>query len=261
MLFERLTAPCDLAEFLGSLQLIQPLLDAMADQTFFVKDAAARYLLANRTLAQRCGLADSTALRGRTAEEVFPAPLGAQYTAQDREVLQGRRLSDKLELHLYPGREPGWCMTHKLPLYDRAGRIIGMAGVSLDLQAAQSSHPAYHRLAAVDAHIREHFSRPIALTELTALAGLSTAQLERLCKRIYGLTPRQLIHKARLEEASRLLLQDHPITEIAHRCGYADHSAFSRQFKSLTGLSPSDYRQAHQNGQPVTKGNFACSAL
>ncbi|MNY45070.1 Xylose operon regulatory protein [compost metagenome] len=52
-----------------------------------------------------------------------------------------------------------------------------------------------------------------------------------------------MIHKARLEEGSRLLLHTElPITEIALRCGYTDHSAFSRQFRALTSLSPSQYR-------------------
>jgi AraC-like DNA-binding protein len=46
-----------------------------------------------------------------------------------------------------------------------------------------------------------------------------------------------------LEEGSRLLLHtDLPITEIALRCGYTDHSAFSRQFRALTSLSPSQFR-------------------
>ncbi|MNR53209.1 Melibiose operon regulatory protein [compost metagenome] len=73
------------------------------------------------------------------------------------------------------------------------------------------------------------------------------AQLERHCKRVFQLTPRQMIHKARLEEASRLLLEtEQPITEIALRCGYTDHSAFSRQFRALTGLSPSQYRDSQR---------------
>ena len=44
-----------------------------------------------------------------------------------------------------------------------------------------------------------------------------------------------------------LLLGALPITEIALRCGYTDHSAFSRQFKALTGLSPSQYRDSHRH--------------
>ena len=216
--------PADLPTLLASLKLIAPLLDAMPDVVFFIKDTDARYSLANRTLAERCGHGEPDALIGLTAEQVFPTGFGAQYTDQDRRVLsQGLRLQDQLELHLYPGRQPGWCMTQKLALRDPEGMIIGMAGVSIDLQAPAANNPAYLKLAAVDAHIRKNHFRPIRLSELTAIAGLSVAQLEA---------------------ATELLGGALPITEIALRCGYADHSAFSRQFRALTGLSPSAYRNA-----------------
>ena len=150
---------------------------------------------------------------------MFPERFGPLYTAQDRRVLDsGRELADQLELHLYFGNQPVWCLTHKLALFDTQGQIVGLAGISRDLQAPQASHPGFDRLAAVDAHIREHFARPVSLAELTAIAGLSAAQLERNCKRVFQLTPRQMIHKVRLEEASRLLHHsDLPITEIALR--------------------------------------------
>lgn len=237
--------PKDLTTLLASLKLIAPLLDALPEVVFFIKDTNARYSLANRTLAERCGHNHPDALIGLTAEQVFPTGFGAQYTDQDHRVLsQGLRLQDQLELHLYPGRQPGWCMTHKLALRDPENRIIGMAGVSIDLRAPEADNPAYLKLAAVDAYIRANHSRSIRLSELTAIAGLSAAQLERLCKRVFRLTPRQMIHKARLDTATQLLDGALPITEIALRCGYADHSAFSRQFRALTGLSPRAYRNA-----------------
>lgn len=245
MRLDQLPPSPDLASLITALQPITPLFDAMSGVVFFIKDVKARYVLVNQTLAQRCGLKGKCELLGRTAAEVFPSHLGPFYTEQDLLVLGGGSpLSDQLELHLYPGRQPGWCLTHKLALHDAAGAIIGMAGISHDLQAAQSTHPAYEKLAAVDAHIRAHFDRSISLADLTAIADLSVAQLERQCKRIFQLTPRQMIHKARLGAASQLLTSELPITDIALRCGYTDHSAFSRQFKALTGLSPSQYRQA-----------------
>lgn len=237
-------APCDLDTLLRSVQPIVPLLDTLSDVVFFIKDAQARYALVNQTLARRCGFKHGRELVGLTAEQVFPERFGPLYTEQDRRVLaSGRELADQLELHLYFGNRPVWCLTHKLALREPDGRIVGLAGISRDLQSPQSSHPAFDRLAAVDAHIKHHFARPISLAELTSLAGVSVAQLERHCKRIFQLTPRQMIQKARLEEASRLLLDTAlPITEIALRCGYTDHSAFSRQFRALTSLSPSQYR-------------------
>lgn len=245
MHLEQLPLSRDLPTLLASIEQVAPLLDAMPGVVFFIKDPQARYVLVNQTLAQRCGVKSKDALLGRTAEDVFPTRFGPHYTEQDRRVLEGGDpLNDQLELHLYPGRQAGWCLTHKLALRDEHQRVIGMAGISYDLQAPQSSHPAYQKLAAVDAHIREHYAQPISLGELTAIAGLSVAQLERHCKRIFQLTPRQMIHKARLGAASQLLAGDLPITEIALSCGYTDHSAFSRQFKALTGLSPSQYRDS-----------------
>lgn len=235
--------PSSLRSVLNSLALIAPLLNAIPNVVFFIKDINARYLLANLTLAKRCGFKTVTPLLGKTSADVFPAQLGSGYTEQDLRVLQqGVQIQDQLEMHLYSGRETGWCLTQKLALYDKHGKIIGMAGISHDLQEAKANHPAYQRLAAIDLYIRQHYSRQIALGELTLLTGLSVAQIERYCKRIFHLTPRQMIHKVRLEKATELLASELPITDIALQCGYTDHSAFSRQFKAMTGSTPRDFR-------------------
>lgn len=240
--------PDNLNSILNSLALIAPLLNAMSNIVFFIKDPQARYLLANLTLAKRCGFKTVTPLLGKTSADVFPAQLGSGYTEQDLRVLhQGVQIQNQLEMHLYNGRETGWCLTQKLALYDTQGKIIGMAGISHDLQEAKANHPAYQRLAAIDVHIRENFSRPITSEELTTLTGLSVAQIERYCKRIFHLTPRQMIHKVRLEQATRLLASHLPITDIALQCGYTDHSAFSRQFKAMTGSTPRDFRTTLQS--------------
>ena len=237
--------PATLEALLAGVSLLLPILDAFPNAAIFIKDADARYVLANNTLVQRCGLKRLQPLLGKTSAEVFPAQLGPGYTEQDRRVLKdGLVLQDQLELHLYGSREPGWCLTHKRPLLNPDGAIIGLVGISVDLQSAADTHPAYQRLAAVDEHIRRHFHQPISMGELTRIAGISVAQLERYCKRVFHLTPRQMIHKARLEHAHRLLHSDLPITEVAMQCGYTDHSAFSRQFKQLTGFTPRQYRQA-----------------
>lgn len=103
----------------------------MPGVVFFVKDERARYVLVNRTLARRCGVKDKAELLGRSADEVFPSSLGPLYAEQDRRVLRGgATLENQLELHLYPGRQPGWCLTHKQALRDADGAIIGMAGIS-----------------------------------------------------------------------------------------------------------------------------------
>ncbi|TAL56367.1 AraC family transcriptional regulator [Pandoraea sp.] len=232
-----------LPQMVAHFSLLEPVFDAMPDVVFFVKDTEARYVLANRTLAARCGFKDKAALLGKTAEQVFPARFGCIYTAQDKAVIaQGSRLIDQLELHLYPGRQPGWCLTCKLPLHDPSGKVLGVAGISRDLQAPEGSHPAYHRLATVAKYIQDNYAQPLHLAHLAKLANMSVAQIERYFHKIFHLTPRQVLLKTRLDAASSLLAGQTSITDIAALCGYNDHSAFTRQFKATVGLTPSQYR-------------------
>lgn len=238
----------DLAGMVAHFSLLEPVFDTMLDVVFFVKDSAARYVLANRTLAARCGFKDSRALLGKTAEQVFPTRFGRIYTAQDNAVLaSGDKLIEQLELHLYPGRQPGWCMTTKLPLRDTQGKVVGVAGISRDLQAPEGSHPAYQRLAVVARHIQKNYAGPLQLPQLARQAHMSVAQIERYFHKIFHLTPRQMLIKARLDAASGLLAGDTSITDIATLCGYNDHSAFTRQFKATVGMTPSQYRMLVQS--------------
>nr|WP_241016245.1 AraC family transcriptional regulator [Paraburkholderia sp. Ac-20336] len=232
-----------LSGMLSHFRLLEPVFDAMPDVVFFVKDAAARYTLVNRTLASRCGFKEKAALLGKTAEDVFPRRFGRVYTAQDKAIIDvGAQMLDQLELPLYPGRTPGWCLTCKQPLRDATGKVVGLAGISRDLKTGESSHPAYSRLAAVVQSIQENYVQPLNLKQLAALANMSVAQLERYFHKVFHLTPRQVLLKTRLEAATALLVSHDKVTDVAARCGYTDHSAFTRQFKATVGVTPTEYR-------------------
>ncbi len=219
------------------------LFDALPDVVFFVKDTQAKYLLANRTLVTRCGLADKAALLGRTVSDIFPPSFGTNYLKQDLQVLStGIDIHDQLELHLYPNRAPGWCVTHKIVLRDRDGGIAGMAGISRDLAMPDKNHPVYKRVAAAARFIHDHYDQQLQISDLAQIADLSVSQLERYFHKIFFLNPRQMIIKTRLDAASAKLAGDDNITEIAVACGYHDHSAFTRQFKATVGMTPRAYR-------------------
>jgi len=232
-----------LSGMLAHFRQLEPVFDALPDVVFFVKDADARYALVNRTLASRCGFKDKAALLGKTAEDVFPRRFGRIYTAQDEGVIHvGNQMTDQLELHLYPGRQPGWCLTSKQPLRDAAGKVVGLAGISRDLKADESSHPAYSRLAAVVQFIQDNYVQPLNLKQLAVMADMSVAQLERYFHKVFHLTPRQVLLKTRLDAATALLLSHDKVTDVAALCGYTDHSAFTRQFKATVGVTPTEYR-------------------
>ena len=61
-----------------------------------------------------------------------------------------------------------------------------------------------------------------------------------------------MLLQARLDAARRLLVEapDLSVAAIAMQCGYSDQSAFTRQFKATTSLTPSQYRRLQQGQQP-----------
>ena len=120
--------------------------------------------------------------------------------------------------------------------------VVGLAGISRDLKADESSHPAYSRLAAVVQSIQANYVQPLNLKQLAAMADMSVAQLERYFHKVFHLTPRQVLLKARLDAATALLVSHDKVTDVAALCGYTDHSAFTRQFKATVGVTPTEYR-------------------
>ena len=229
----------------SDLALLEKLFSQLPDVVFFAKDRQGRYSRVNDTLLKRCGIRERSKLLGLTAEEVFPKPLGAGYTAQDQLVLeQGVEIRDKLELHLYPGGGQGWCLTFKTPLSDGSG-ITGLVGISRDLHRPDEHDADYRRLARAVDHLQQRYAETVRFEALARNVGLSLDRFERLVKRVFYVTPRQLLTKTRIEAASRLLVDTaRSIADIAYACGYCDHSAFTRQFKATVGVAPADYRAA-----------------
>lgn len=223
---------------------LEALFDGLPDLVFFVKNQRGEYVVVSQTLVERLRKRGKHELIGRRADEVFPAPLGRSYRAQDEQVLGGGEpIRDQLELHFYPGGRRGWCVTQKLPLRARDGAITGLYGYSRDLQAANERGEDFSQVAAAVRHIQTRYEEPLRVHELARRAGLSQYQFESRMRRIFRITAGQLIQKVRIDAAlQRLRESDASVAEIASACGYSDQSAFTRAFRQMVGYSPSEYR-------------------
>jgi len=98
-------------------------------------------------------------------------------------------------------------------------------------------------------HLESAFSTPLIPSGLARLAALPAARFARIIKRIFGITPIQLIAKTRIAAASRLLRDtDRTVAEIAQECGFSDHSAFTRAFRAVTSVTPTEFRRNQERG-------------
>lgn len=101
----------------------------------------------------------------------------------------------------------------------------------------------------------EIFNAPYKKWSIPALAlelCLSISHFQHLYKHFFGTTCTQDIINARIKYAQLYLcISEMSISSLAPFCGYDNELHFMRQFKKLTGMTPSQYREAHRH----QKGN------
>lgn len=227
--------------------------DFVPDTAFFVKDREGRYLAVNKSLIERHGLQRKDQAIGRKPSDICPGEFGRIPAQQDAEVLRSNRpLIDFLEMHWQSPHQPCWCLTTKLPLRDAAGKVVGLIGISRDLRAPIKLQEMPTATAAALQRFENSLSEPISPAELASWSGLTAARFARLIKRLFGLTPSQYITKARIAAASNLLREtDRTVAQIAAACGFADHSSFTRAFRKVAGISPSQFRETTSRAADV----------
>ncbi|MBM7517716.1 AraC family transcriptional regulator [Nocardioides nitrophenolicus] len=73
--------------------------------------------------------------------------------------------------------------------------------------------------------------------------GLGERALQRLTRRRIGLTPKWLVQRRRLHDAADLLRAGTPVdlARVAADLGYADQAHFTRDFRSVTGVTPGEF--------------------
>ncbi len=223
----------------------ETLFDHMTDLVYFIKNSKGQYVVVNQSLAERCGFRKKQDLIGRTADQIYPQPLGASYRAQDEALLQtGKSILNQLELQLYPSGGRGWCLTHKVPIRSGEQRIIGLVGISKDLHAPIEKSEDYTPIAQTIQFIQDNYGQSFTIADLAAMAQMSSYQFEQRIQKIFEISPIQFVQKVRMDAAVRRLNDTNdPIAGIALDCGYADQSTFSRQFKQTVGISPAHYRK------------------
>jgi AraC-like DNA-binding protein len=95
--------------------------------------------------------------------------------------------------------------------------------------------------------IAGHYSEAISLEDAAAHVGISPAHLSRLFSLETGSTFSSQLTHYRISRACKELNEGkHSIKEIAGLCGYPDANYFSRAFKKVLGLSPSEWEERQQ---------------
>ena len=235
---------------------IEALFDAVPNVLFFAKDTQGRYTHVNQTMLRRLGLRSRSEVIGRRADEVYPVGMSGAYVEQDARVLAGQAIENVMELHLFANRQPGWCLSCKRPIIED-GEVVGLIGISRDLGQRGGLEAEYEPLRLALEYLNNHYGQSVRMQTLLDITGFSLSKLERSFRKVFQMTPQQVLTRLRIQMAMHLLHGPDSIASIGQACGFTDQSAFTRKFRTETGMAPRQYRlqvnaQANRRDQRPT---------
>lgn len=250
----------DSESFLASLkggQVTTIMFDFLPDVAFWVKNREGEIQYANLCLLKHLGIESKAHILGLTDHDLYPPASASGYRSDDLQVMQTEiPIENKSEL--FPNGTGGveWRETCKIPLYDKAGKVVGTAGMSRRLGITEGKPgPTQHReISAVIGAIYKCLEQEIKVIDLAKATNVSVSTIERMFKEHMGITPKKFILQAKISTSCEYLINTKKsIKAVGEAIGFDDQANFTRAFKKLMGISPSTYRSAHK--PPIIKTN------
>ncbi|GAB3647052.1 AraC family transcriptional regulator [Echinicola sediminis] len=125
----------------------------------------------------------------------------------------------------------------------KSQELIPLSHINFELEARPSDTK---KVNVVIRFIMDNFTRDISLSEAADVANLSVNAFCRFFKQHTRKTFSQFLNEIRIGHACKLLIEEgYSVKEVAFDSGYFNISYFNRQFKLITGHTPSEYLKAH----------------
>jgi len=90
----------------------------------------------------------------------------------------------------------------------------------------------------------------VSVAQVCDRHGYSARTLQRLFEHYIGVGPKWVLGRYRIHDlvASLDAGYEGTLTDLARSLGWYDHAHFTRTFKALVGVPPSEYRRAREDG-------------
>jgi len=223
------------------------LFDYLPQVYVYVKSVDGRYLHANRVVCRVLGAESEESIIGKTDFDFFPPAIATQYAEEDARVIASKHpLTDQIWLVPDSHGVPQIFSCNKIPLFDHQRKVVALAGVKRPYHDNNAQQGGHGRLLKVVQFVTSHYGSDIVVADLAKKAKLSPSQLHREFIRLFGITPNQYIREVRVGVARHLLeTTQKSIASIAAETGFYDQSHLTRQFKTSTGITPTQYRRSY----------------
>jgi two-component system response regulator YesN len=153
---------------------------------------------------------------------------------------------DIYSVTLHNGKYPYHVIRRSETLQDLADWFIGWIPVYLQYKRQHSRQKLRTEIQAVIHSILEQYNLPLKVTDLAAKVGFTENYLSILFKKETGETITDYMMHVRMKKARELLKDpENKIYEISEQIGYTDPNHFSRTFKQIEGMYPTEFRKLY----------------
>ncbi|MEO7496152.1 MAG: AraC family transcriptional regulator [Massilia sp.] len=219
------------------------LFDELSDTHYFAKNRAGQFVWGNRLLQEKHALGSVDDIIGKSDHDFFRHDIADRIRADDLSVMEnGVTVKNKLEVI---GDDNGaliWLFTTKSPIRNQHGEIVGIEGFSRDAQRSQDIIAPFHEFKDCIEYLQAHVMDNVTIEELARMCCMSLSTFERKFKQHFSLTPKQYILHMKVHEACRLLPASRSIARVALATGFNGQSYFTKQFRSVVGITPKQYQ-------------------
>lgn len=161
---------------------------------------------------------------------------------RDRYTCAGGTSSLDLMLHLVAS-EHGTGLATEIARYYHHERIRGVGDLQAEARDMVIRIKSVKLLKAITL-MEANLEQPLQTDELAGLIGITTRQMQRLFKEHTGKPPNRFYLDLRLRHARLLLLQTTmPVIDIAIAAGFVSHAHFSKCYRQLFQVTPSEERR------------------
>jgi len=130
--------------------LFRSLMETMVDSIYF-KDRQCRLVRVNRKMALDLGRADPAELIGRTDIELFGREFGEMTMLDDARIMEtDEPIIGLTESRQLESGQVNWTLTTKTPLHDLSGTVVGLLGITREINELKRAEMTLEHLATHD---------------------------------------------------------------------------------------------------------------
>ncbi len=135
---------------------------------------------------------------------------------------------------------------YELSISDEA-RVLASSSFAHTERSTES-----RRVQKVKQYINDNYAKPLMLSDLAGLVGMSPVAFSRFFRQRTGRTLSDYIVDIRLGYAARMLVDSTKnISEICYECGFNNLSNFNRTFKAKRNYTPRDFRAMFKKNKVI----------